>query len=122
MAGRVDADNVRLKRVYEPAEAEDGARVLVERLWPRGVTRQAAALDEWMRDIAPSPELRKWYSHDVTRWDEFRERYAAELDGHREGIAALRKIAEAGTLTLVFAARDPAHSSAAVLRDVLLGI
>ena len=112
--------NVRLKRAYEPAEPADGTRVLVERLWPRGVKKETAALDDWMRDIAPSPELRKWYGHDVARWAEFRKRYIAELAGHRPGIAALRKIAGGGTLTLVFAARDPEHSSAAVLRDVLL--
>jgi uncharacterized protein YeaO (DUF488 family) len=120
MAGRVDADNVRLKRVYEQAAKEDGRRVLVERLWPRGLTKQAAALDDWMRDIAPSPELRRWYGHDVGRWDEFRKRYMAELAGNRDGVAALRKIAESATLTLVFAARDPEHSSAAVLREALL--
>ena len=85
--------NVRLKRAYEPAEPTDGTRVLVERLWPRGVKKETAALDDWMRDIAPSPELRKWYGHDVARWAEFRERYIAELAGHRPGIAALRKIA-----------------------------
>jgi uncharacterized protein YeaO (DUF488 family) len=112
---------IRLKRAYEPAEPTDGTRVLVERLWPRGVTKGTAALDEWMRDIAPSPALRKWYGHDVARWEEFRDRYRAELETHAEAVEALRRIAGKGPLTLVFAARDPEHSSAAVLREVLLG-
>lgn len=117
----IAADRVRLKRAYEPASADDGTRVLVERLWPRGVSKAAAALDDWAKDIAPSPELRTWYGHEVARWPEFRERYLAELAGHAEAVAALRETAKAGRLTLVFAAHDAEHSSAAVLRDVLLG-
>jgi uncharacterized protein YeaO (DUF488 family) len=117
----VDADRVRLKRAYEPASPEDGTRVLVERLWPRGVTRAEAALDDWVKAIAPSPELRKWYGHEVARWPEFRRRYLAELAGQGEAVAALKARAEAGRLTLVFAAHDAEHSSAAVLREVLVG-
>jgi uncharacterized protein YeaO (DUF488 family) len=112
--------DVRLKRVYEPASADDGARVLVERLWPRGVSKAEAALAAWERDVAPSPELRKWYGHDPSRWEEFRARYRAELAGNAPGVERLRALARDGVLTLVFAARDPGHSSAAVLREVLL--
>jgi uncharacterized protein YeaO (DUF488 family) len=116
-----DGDRVRLKRAYEPASPEDGTRVLVERLWPRGVSRAAAALDDWAKEIAPSPELRTWYGHDVARWPEFRRRYLAELAAKAGAVEALREQALAGRLTLVFAAHDPEHSSAAVLRDVLAG-
>ena len=118
---RVSGDRVRLKRAYEPASPEDGTRVLVERLWPRGVTRAAAALDGWAREVSPSPALRKGYGHEVARWPEFRRRYLAELAGHADAVAALRETARAGRLTLVFATHDPEHSSAAVLREVLVG-
>ena len=113
--------DIRLKRAYQPASPDDGARVLVERLWPRGVTKAEAALDAWERDIAPSPGLRKWYGHDIDRWEEFRARYRSELADRRPALERLRELARAGRLTLVFAARDPDHSSAAVLREVLLG-
>ena len=118
---RIAAGRVRLKRAYEAPAADDGTRVLVERLWPRGVSKAEAALDDWMRDIAPSPALRKWYGHDVARWDEFRDRYRTELASHAEGVETLRVIARKGPLTLVFAAHDTEHSSAAVLREVLIG-
>lgn len=117
----VDGERVRLRRVYDPASADDGTRVLVERLWPRGVTRARAALDDWAKDLAPSAELREWYAHDVAKWPEFRRRYLAELAGRADAVAALREQAAGGRLTLVFAARDAAHSSAAVLREVLVG-
>ena len=117
----VDVDRVRLKRAYEPANPEDGTRVLVERLWPRGVSKAEAALDDWAKEVAPSPGLRKWYGHEVGRWPEFRRRYLEELAGHGAAVAALRERARAGRLTLVFAAHDPEHSSAAVLREVLVG-
>jgi uncharacterized protein YeaO (DUF488 family) len=117
----IAADRVRLKRAYETPAADDGTRVLVERLWPRGISKAEAALDDWMRDIAPSPELRKWYGHDVARWDEFRDRYRSELGAHADEVEALRRIARKGPLTLVFAARDAEHSSAAVLRELLIG-
>ena len=117
----IGAERVRLKRAYEPAAADDGKRVLVERLWPRGVSKADAALDDWAKDIAPSPELRKWYGHEVSRWPEFRRRYLAELTGHAAAVGTLRESAAAGRLTLVFAAHDAEHSSAAVLRETLLG-
>jgi uncharacterized protein YeaO (DUF488 family) len=116
----VAANRVRLKRAYEPASPEDGTRVLVERLWPRGVSKAEAALDDWAKEIAPSPELRKWYAHEDARWPEFRRRYLAELAGQEVAVEALRAKARAGRLTLVLAAQDVEHSSAAVLRDVLL--
>lgn len=117
----VEADRIRLKRAYEPASPQDGTRVLVERLWPRGVSKAKAALDDWAKDLSPSPGLRTWYGHEVARWPEFRRRYLAELEGHATKIEALRDKARTGRLTLVFAAQDPEHSSAAVLRDVLIG-
>lgn len=114
------ADRVRLKRVYEPPALEDGKRLLVERLWPRGLSKTMAALDGWDREIAPSPDLRIWYGHDPARWLEFRSRYRAELGARPERLAALRALAAAGPVTLLLAARDVEHSSAAVLREVLL--
>jgi uncharacterized protein YeaO (DUF488 family) len=120
MAGKIGP--IRLKRVYEPAAPEDGARFLVERLWPRGVRRDALPLTDWLRDVAPSPALRQWYGHDPARWPEFRRRYLAELRAP-ERAAALRRLEEAaraGPVTLLFAARDEVRSSAAVLREVLL--
>ncbi|MDA8425174.1 MAG: DUF488 family protein [Treponema sp.] len=110
---------LRLKRVYEPADPEDGARFLVERLWPRGIGKERARLDGWLKDAAPSAELRSWYSHDTAKWTEFRDRYRAELSASPESIAPLRDAARAGLVTLVFAAKDPQHSSALVLKDFL---
>lgn len=112
---------IRTKRVYEPAARQDGARVLVERLWPRGVTRDAARLTEWLKDVAPSPSLRRWFGHDPERWEEFRRRYEAELQAP-ERQALLRRLVDTarhGTVTLVFAARDPHHNSAVVLQAAL---
>jgi uncharacterized protein YeaO (DUF488 family) len=120
MSQAIPAARVRLKRVYEPPSPEDGTRVLVERLWPRGVTKAEAALASWERDIAPSAALRKWYAHDAARWDEFRARYLTELRHRAADLDRLRDLARTGPLTLVFAARDPDHSSAAVLREALL--
>jgi uncharacterized protein YeaO (DUF488 family) len=121
MRRKIPARNVRLRRAYEPPSAEDGTRILVDRLWPRGVSRSAAAIDRWVKDIAPGTALRKWFGHDPERWEEFRRRYAAELRGHADQLAALRTAARAGPITLVFAARDERHNDAVVLRDVLLG-
>lgn len=104
--------------MYEEPSPDDGTRVLVERLWPRGMSKEKAAVDHWCRDIAPSAELRKWYSHDVSKWEEFRERYLRELEGN-ELVSQLSSLSRRGDMTLVFAARDPERSSAAVLLDVL---
>jgi uncharacterized protein YeaO (DUF488 family) len=117
---RLPADRVRLKRAYEPAAPEDGVRVLVDRLWPRGVRKKDAAIDHWMKEIAPSTELRQWFGHDPARWPEFRRRYTEELHEHGATIDALRDRARQGTITLVFGAHDEKHNDAVVLRDMLL--
>ncbi len=108
------------KRIYaQPSEA-DGYRVLVDRLWPRGLSKVVAAIDEWLRDVAPSTELRKWYDHEVARWPEFRTRYQRELDRQPELLdSILARERRAGTVTLLFAARDETHNEAQVLADVL---
>jgi uncharacterized protein YeaO (DUF488 family) len=112
---------IRSRRVYEPAAPDDGYRVLIDRLWPRGVSREAARVDEWARDLAPSDELRRWFGHDPAKFEEFRRRYVEELRGPRDRLDELRRRAEAGPVTIVFAARDAEHSNAAVLVDVLRG-
>jgi uncharacterized protein YeaO (DUF488 family) len=112
---------VRMKRAYDPASDYDGYRVLVDRLWPRGVRKETARIDVWMRDLAPSAELRRWFGHDPARWDEFRRRYRAELaDPQRRALLdELAQHARRGPLTLLYGARDIAHNNAVVLRDVL---
>ena len=114
------AQDILVKRIYEPADAGDGARFLVDRLWPRGISKQQAVLDEWMKEIAPSAELRKWFGHEPAKWAEFQRRYKAELRQHHAELERLREIATKGTLTLVYGARDEQHNDAVVLREVLL--
>lgn len=121
MRTHIAAANVRLKRAYEPATADDGTRVLIDRLWPRGVSKNAAALDLWLKDVAPTTALRKWFGHDPSRWAEFQQRYANELQQHPEAFEQLRGLARQGLVTLVFAARDEQHNDAVVLRGLLLG-
>jgi uncharacterized protein YeaO (DUF488 family) len=113
--------NVRVRRVYAEPEADDGTRVLVDRIWPRGMTKARAALDEWCKDVAPSTELRKWYGHDPGRFEEFGRRYRLELeDPERAGaVAHLRALARDGTVTLLTATKEPAISEAAVLASLL---
>jgi uncharacterized protein YeaO (DUF488 family) len=111
--------DVRTKRVYEPADPSDGYRVLIDHVWPRGVSRQRAQLDEWARELAPSDEVRKWFDHVPERFEEFRARYRRELSGHREVIEKLRERARKGPLTIVYAARDQAHNNAAVLAELV---
>jgi uncharacterized protein YeaO (DUF488 family) len=111
--------NIRLKRAYEHPSATDGTRVLIDRLWPRGVKKEEAAIDQWFRDLAPSTELRRWFRHDVSLWGEFRRRYSAELKQHAEQLDELLRLAHEGPVTLVFAARDEEHNDAVVLRDIL---
>jgi uncharacterized protein YeaO (DUF488 family) len=111
--------DVRLKRAYERAASSDGYRVLIDRLWPRGVSRERAALDEWDQELAPSAELRQWFGHDPGRFEEFRRRYQDELRDKRSRIAKLRARAREGTLTLVYSARDAEHNDAVVLGEVL---
>ncbi len=109
----------RLKRAYERPARGDGLRVLVERLWPRGLTKEEAAIDLWLKDVAPSTELRKWYGHDPARWETFRKRYSKELDQHPEAVDLLREKAKKGTVTLIYAAHDQQHNSALVLKEHL---
>ncbi len=118
---KIAADNIKLKRAYERPAQADGTRILIDRLWPRGVTRAAAAIDQWMKEIAPSTELRKWFGHDPARWREFRRRYVAELREHPDELRSLRAQARRGPITLVYSAHDEAHNDAVVLRDILLG-
>ena len=103
----------RTKRVYEPPSPADGTRVLVDRLWPRGLKKTEAAIDLWLKEVAPSVELRRWFGHDPARWDEFRHRYAAELDGNLPALQPL--LAARGRVTLLFAAHDPEHNNAVAL-------
>ena len=110
---------LRLKRAYESPSKDDGKRILVERLWPRGLTKKEAAIDIWLKEISPSQELRKWYAHDLKKWSEFRKRYRRELQENREAVEELKKLFRKGPVTLIFAARDVKHSSAIVLRKVL---
>jgi uncharacterized protein YeaO (DUF488 family) len=121
MSGRIGAANVKLKRAYEPAAVEDGLRILVDRLWPRDVSKAAAALDRWEKDISPSTALRKWFGHDPSRWQEFRRRYTAELRQHPEPLSSLRALARKSPVTLVYSAHDEIHNDAVVLRDLVLG-
>lgn len=118
---RIAADNIKLKRAYEPATPMDGTRILVDRLWPRGVTKEAAAIDEWIKEIAPSTALRKWFGHDPARWQEFRRLYALEVRKRPQELRNLRARARQGPITLVYSAHDEAHNDAVVLRDILLG-
>lgn len=111
---------IRLKRAYEAPAAEDGTRVLVDRLWPRGVSKKELTIDRWARDLAPSDELRRWFDHEPVKWEEFRRRYAAELDEQAEIVAAMLEAHREGTLTLVYAASDPEHNNAVALREYLL--
>ena len=121
MTERIAAANIKLKRSYEPAAPDDGRRILVDRLWPRGMTKANAQLDQWVKDLAPSSELRQWFAHDPSRWEEFRRRYAEEVRLHSERLEPLRALARQGPITLVFSARDEVHNNAVVLRDFLLG-
>jgi uncharacterized protein YeaO (DUF488 family) len=121
MAKGLSARDIRLKRAYQPAAADDGARILVDRLWPRGLKKSDAAIDRWLKDIAPSTALRKWFAHDPARWPEFRRRYAAEIRRHPDQLAELRVLARKGPVTLIFSARDELRNDAVVLRHVLLG-
>jgi uncharacterized protein YeaO (DUF488 family) len=112
-------DTIRLKRAYDARSKDDGTRILVERLWPRGLTKEKAAIDLWVKDLAPSVELRKWYSHDVAKWAEFRRRYLAELDKNGDAIRDLKQKLDEGPVTFVYAAKDEEHNSALILKEYL---
>jgi uncharacterized protein YeaO (DUF488 family) len=110
---------IKLKRAYEKPSADDGFRVLVERLWPRGMSKDKAQLDLWLKDVAPSQELRQWYGHDVAKWIEFQKRYRAELRKERDRLELLLEKSASGTVTLIYAAHDQEHNSALVLKEFL---
>jgi uncharacterized protein YeaO (DUF488 family) len=110
---------IRIKRAYEPSARGDGRRLLVERLWPRGMRKEALLLDAWVKEVAPSTELRKWFSHRVDRWSEFQRRYRRELSAHRGAWSPILEASRRGPVTLVYSAHDPEHNAAAVLRDYL---
>lgn len=112
--------HLRLKRAYEPAAPEDGMRILVDRLWPRGVSKEKASLDEWEKEIAPSTELRQWFGHEPSRWTEFQRRYRDELQDHADILDHIRELAKKQTVTLVYSAHDEEHNDAVVLRDILM--
>jgi uncharacterized protein YeaO (DUF488 family) len=120
MSKRITADSVKLKRADEPPASDDRTRILIDRLWPRGVKKVDAAIDEWTKDIAPNTALRKWFGHDPARWQEFRSRYAVEVHKHPEQLNRLRALAKQGLITCVFSAHDEVHNDAAALRDFLL--
>jgi uncharacterized protein YeaO (DUF488 family) len=111
--------DIRLKRAYEPASARDGYRILVDRLWPRGVSKKQAKLDEWAKELAPSSQLREWFGHEPTRFPEFRRRYIDELRADAPRLKELRRRARTRTLTLVYSAHDSEHNDAVVLAEVL---
>ncbi len=110
---------LKLKRAYEPPEENDGLRVLVDRLWPRGLRKSSASIDLWMKEAAPSDELRRWFGHEEGRWPEFRRRYWKELDGKEESIKRLTKAASEGPVTLLFAAHDVERNNAVALKEYL---
>jgi uncharacterized protein YeaO (DUF488 family) len=110
---------VAIKRVYEPAADDDGRRILVDRLWPRGLSKEKAAVDLWLKEVAPSSDLRKWFGHDPEKWSEFQRRYRAELDSNDEAVQALKQAIGKGKATLLYGAHDERHNQAVVLRDML---
>ena len=120
MSPKIPASHIRIKRAYEPPAPGDGTRILIDRLWPRGVKKETLALSQWNKDLSPSTELRQWFGHDPALWLEFRRRYAAELQPHAEQLDILRALARQGTVTLVYGAHDETHNDAVALRDFLL--
>ena len=109
--------NIKIKRVYEQPDEDDGRRILVDRLWPRGLTKEKASVDLWLKDIAPSTELRKWFGHDPNKWGDFKERYLIELKENTEQIRLLKQEIEKGVVTLVYGAKDAEHNEALVLQE-----
>ncbi len=110
---------IQTKRVYEPASPRDGKRFLVERLWPRGIKKENLDIDAWLKDVAPSTELRQWFAHDPAKWDEFKRRYRTELRAHPDAVAPLLAAARRGNVTLLYSAHDQEHNSAILLQDFL---
>jgi uncharacterized protein YeaO (DUF488 family) len=110
---------IKLKRAYDRASQDDGVRYLVERLWPRGIKKAELKLDGWLKEVAPSPELRKWFGHDPEKWPRFRQRYFTELKAHEQSLEPMRTAARRGPVTLVFSSHDTEHNAAVALRDYL---
>jgi uncharacterized protein YeaO (DUF488 family) len=110
---------VKVKRIYDPVTADDGKRIYVDRLWPRGIRKSDAVFDEWLKEASPSSTLRKWFGHDPERWSEFKERYTRELKDKGEIMAQLREAAQEETITLLFSAKDRSHNNAVVMKEVL---
>ena len=110
---------VKIKRVYDAPDGDDGTRILVDRLWPRGLTKERACVDLWLKDIAPSTELRKWFGHDPAKWEQFRERYHRELEANVNLVSLLKEKLKGGTVTLLFAAKDAEYNEAVVLQEWL---
>jgi len=111
--------NIQLKRIYEAGSKEDGYRILVDRLWPRGFTKEKAALDLWLKEIAPSNELRKWFGHDPDKWKEFQKKYRQELKQNKEAVEILKDYIQKGNVTLLYAAKDEEHNEAQVIKDFI---
>jgi len=110
---------IRIKRIYEEPAGDDGRRVLVDRLWPRGISKEEARIDRWEKDLAPTTELRRWFGHDPAKWEEFLQRYRAELEEKGEALARLRREANDGTVTLLYAAKDETHNNAVALKQYI---
>ncbi|HXZ96460.1 MAG TPA: DUF488 family protein [Burkholderiales bacterium] len=119
MTRQPDPSRITLKRVYDTASPKDGVRILVDRLWPRGLSRDAAAIDFWIKDVAPSAALRQWFGHRPERWVEFRKRYKSELARRPQALAEIQSLAKKGRITLLFAAHDEHHNNAVVLCELL---
>jgi uncharacterized protein YeaO (DUF488 family) len=111
--------SLNLKRIYEPPEKKDGYRILVDRLWPRGFTKEKAAIDLWLKDIAPSTELRKWFDHDPEKWKEFQKKYRTELKENKEAVNIIKEHLKKGNVTLLYAAKDEVHNEAQVIKDLI---
>ena len=120
MSTKIPAGHIRIKRAYEPPTHDDGTRILIDRLWPRGVKKENLALDQWAKELSPSTELRQWFGHDPARWQEFRRRYATELRQRTNLLDPLRALARKGPITLVYSAHDEAHNNAVAMRQFLL--
>jgi len=114
--------DLHIKNIHAPPSADDGARVLIDRIWPRGVSKQTAALTLWLKEIAPTTTLRKWFNHEPARWEEFRHRYHRELDENPSAVDQLREIMKTGRVTLVYGAHDTVHNNAAALRDYMVTV
>ena len=110
---------IKITRVYDPFEPEDGKRILIDRLWPRGIKKEDLKMDEWLKEIAPSDKLRKWFSHDPKKYQEFKKRYAKELEDKSEILKRIKSEARKGTITILFSAKDTEHNNATVLKELL---